>query len=529
MSELMIKMAQQAHENEELLASLIAQQCARQGITWEKFAETLQIDQTQLARLALCHKPRNDSLAHDLGQIATYVGMERENLLRFARKAGYPVRLPPQAAPRKRPLLPAFLGNLLKQRTIVVGLVTVTLFALVAFAFAQPTGPEATLVVSAGEAVVSQNKTTMLVISHKNEVQLTSGNTLAVRGGDVISLPADALAQLRLQDGSTVDLSGGTVLEISELLTKGDPFQVQLNMLAGRTVNRVVRLLGVNDRYNVRTPSSTASVRGTVFTVEVLSATSSYYAVEKGVVEVRMGDQMIELLAGFEVVAELGQPLIIYPLGESPNYPTQSPAMAPSAAEQTEMVTICHYPPGNPGNPQTIQVYPDDVAAHLAHGDSLGPCDDAPTPTPITETPTGEPGKVILCHVPPGNPGKPQTIEVAADAVAAHLAHGDYLGPCLTPTATFTWTPIPSATNTPIPPPATDTPVPPPATDTPVPPPATDTPVPPPATDTPVPPPTMITICHYPPGNPGNAQTIQIPESDWPAHQAHGDTLGPCP
>lgn len=38
----------------------------------------------------------------------------------------------------------------------------------------------------------------------------------------------------------------------------------------------------------------------------------------------------------------------------------------------------------------------------------------------------------------------------------------------------------------------------------------------------------MITICHYPPGNTDNPQTIQIPESAWPAHQAHGDHLGPC-
>jgi uncharacterized membrane protein len=38
-----------------------------------------------------------------------------------------------------------------------------------------------------------------------------------------------------------------------------------------------------------------------------------------------------------------------------------------------------------------------------------------------------------------------------------------------------------------------------------------------------------ITICHYPPGNTDNPQTIEIPESAWPAHEAHGDTRGPCP
>jgi hypothetical protein len=37
--------------------------------------------------------------------------------------------------------------------------------------------------------------------------------------------------------------------------------------------------------------------------------------------------------------------------------------------------------------------------------------------------------------------------------------------------------------------------------------------------------PEKITICHYPPGNPGNVQYIEISENAWPAHAAHGDDL----
>src|SRR6185295_19387348 len=37
-----------------------------------------------------------------------------------------------------------------------------------------------------------------------------------------------------------------------------------------------------------------------------------------------------------------------------------------------------------------------------------------------------------------------------------------------------------------------------------------------------------VTICHIPPGNPGNAHTITVGASAVPAHQAHGDTLGAC-
>jgi hypothetical protein len=40
------------------------------------------------------------------------------------------------------------------------------------------------------------------------------------------------------------------------------------------------------------------------------------------------------------------------------------------------------------------------------------------------------PGKAVICHYPPGNPGNRHTIEVGQPAVQAHMAHGDTLGPC---------------------------------------------------------------------------------------------------
>src|SRR2546423_10857029 len=45
--------------------------------------------------------------------------------------------------------------------------------------------------------------------------------------------------------------------------------------------------------------------------------------------------------------------------------------------------------------------------------------------------------KVQVCHRPPGNPNNYQTITIGAAALPAHLAHGDLVGACLDLCATL--------------------------------------------------------------------------------------------
>ena len=88
-------------------------------------------------------------------------------------------------------------------------------------------------------------------------------------------------------------------------------------------------------------------------------------------------------------------------------------------------VTICHIPPGNPDNPQTITVSENALPAHLEHGDSLGACPEDPSPPDDQYN-----EKVLICHIPPGDPENAHTIRVSENAVPAHLAHGDSEGAC---------------------------------------------------------------------------------------------------
>lgn len=43
--------------------------------------------------------------------------------------------------------------------------------------------------------------------------------------------------------------------------------------------------------------------------------------------------------------------------------------------ETEQKIVICHHPPGNPTNTQTMKVVASKLKAHLDHGDEIGPCD----------------------------------------------------------------------------------------------------------------------------------------------------------
>ena len=131
-------------------------------------------------------------------------------------------------------------------------------------------------------------------------------------------------------------------------------------------------------------------------------------------------------------------------------------------------MVICHVPPGNPGNEHTIIVGEPAVDAHVDnHDDTVGPCDIATststtststtsTSTTSTSTTSTSPAvapvgieQVVICHVPPGNPGNEHTIIVGEPAVDAHVDnHDDTVGPCDIATSTSTTSTSTTSTST---------------------------------------------------------------------------------
>lgn len=475
MNDPMLELAQQSATNATFMAHVIDQQARRENKGWAELATDLEITLAQLARLALCQKPRETFFAQDVAQIAGYSGINRIVLLHLLDCAERGIRLKKHAAPHPERIVKQEKRRFMSGQRVwgAVGFAALLLLVLGAFALVAPRGETATLVVSAGEVVVSQADGALFAGTTGTAVPV--GEIITVSAGDTIRLADSATAQLRLNDGSTVDLYSGTTLTVAELVTDGD-YHVQLSLLSGKILNRVVRLLKPGDTFEIKTPSSTASVRGTVFTVEAQSEESSQIVVTEGVVRVALADAFVDVSPGFQVTAVLNQPLQVVPASE----PNEAPTIAPT---DTPPATNTAVPSATP------------EASDTATG--VAPTSPAGTPTQVPgNPPTDVPGNG---NPPPGGATPPGLIAT----------------PTLVPTETLL--PVPAPTDTSVPAPSS-TPAPA-ETDTPVPVPS-DTPVPVPS-DTPTSG-NLVTICH-------NGSTIQVDESAVDAHLNHGDTLGPCP
>ena len=92
-----------------------------------------------------------------------------------------------------------------------------------------------------------------------------------------------------------------------------------------------------------------------------------------------------------------------------------------SFATFNPVVTICHYPPGNPNNPQTITIGLSALGTHLQHGDSIGPC-ASPTPSPSPSVspsplPSPSPSPIVECEEECNEPSPTPTPEATPEAV----------------------------------------------------------------------------------------------------------------
>jgi ferric-dicitrate binding protein FerR (iron transport regulator) len=214
----------------------------------------------------------------------------------------------------------------------VIGL-TVLALALLA---AGPESRQATLVVRTGQATITTARTIVPGISVPGMTVVPSGEARTVRQGDTIQMDAVGSGDLNLPDGTRIEISEGTILSVSQLRIARESTAVTLRLQAGHIYNRVMRLLNNSDSFDIETPSSTASVRGTAFQITVLDAEATFYAADEGLVNIALGDEQVDLPGGYQLLARAGEPLNVVQQGP-PVLILTSPAESPARGSTVEV------------------------------------------------------------------------------------------------------------------------------------------------------------------------------------------------
>jgi ferric-dicitrate binding protein FerR (iron transport regulator) len=405
MNTLNLKLAQRASKDPALMASLIDQYSETMNLRWEDVANQLWIDNYRLAKLALCRRPRRAKFSDDVAQVSHFVGVDSERLTGFIQHAeGLKEEQP---AVNKKKSVQKNTARV-PERALNRGLVwafaaaLLVLIFLGAFVLLQPNTAAATVVTRRGDVTILKSEKSMSIIPGSREKNLEAGKATAVATGDMVRVGQNGYAQLQLPDGSTIDLFANSELEVANLNITEDSFQVRLKLMAGGALNRVKRLLDPGDFFEVITPSSTVSVRGTVFTVQVISPEITYVSVEEGIVEVRMNEQVAMVEAGEEVTAMVGRPMDVQPQTDL-NDPDGGVQLTPTPDLLSATPTV-EGTPTPTGTVTGLGSDPDDSDSDDPSGSNVDPNQDDPDDPddPVIENPPPGLGGTI-----PGDGGEP--------------------------------------------------------------------------------------------------------------------------
>lgn len=131
-----------------------------------------------------------------------------------------------------------------------------------------------------------------------------------VSAGQRLRTGLDSQVTLTFFEGTTTTLAPNTDLLLNEIGGDwGDVLHVSLIQNEGQTDHQVVPFENVEAAYDVFTPTGSASVRGTEFSVIVGETGRSLFAVDTGQVLVSNEGSQELVLAGQGLISELGKPL----------------------------------------------------------------------------------------------------------------------------------------------------------------------------------------------------------------------------
>lgn len=128
----------------------------------------------------------------------------------------------------------------------------------------------------------------------------TDGETISA--SDTVTTAGDGYALLSFVDGSTLSMAPGTTVVVEEASAHPGSTVTRLSQAVGRSWSSVQRFASARSRYEIRTPSVTATVRGTAFAVDVApDGTTAVHTLE-GVVGAINDQGEVLVVAGTQVV-----------------------------------------------------------------------------------------------------------------------------------------------------------------------------------------------------------------------------------
>ena len=166
------------------------------------------------------------------------------------------------------------LSSRIKIMSIIFIIVIICIVGL--FWFIQtPNTVKAQLIIESGD----------IQIKHEGGSWISAQNGMDLYQSDSIRTGDNASASIVFFKSSIIRLDNNTEVNLQEIIQNADGANVKINQNAGRTWNSISKISGI-DNFEVQTPTTIASVRGTAFVVIVDTNGTTYYGVEHGVLNV---------------------------------------------------------------------------------------------------------------------------------------------------------------------------------------------------------------------------------------------------
>jgi len=122
-------------------------------------------------------------------------------------------------------------------------------------------------------------------VKHGGGAWTSADDGMFLYQSDSVKTGENTSATIVLFESSIIRLDNNTEVMLREIIQQVEESSVKIQQDAGRTWNTVLKISGI-DNYEVQTPTTVASVRGTAFVVMVSSNGETYYGMGHGTLNV---------------------------------------------------------------------------------------------------------------------------------------------------------------------------------------------------------------------------------------------------